>query len=59
MFYKGSNVYVLYTYDSILEGPALAKINETIDAIRKAGLKITDEGTIEDFLGVNIDKRPD
>ena len=47
MFYKGSNVYVLYTNDSILEGPTLAKINETIDAIRKAGLKITDEGTIK------------
>ena len=59
MFYKSSNVYVLYTDDSILEDPALAKINETIDAIRKAGLKITEEGTIEDFLGANINKRPE
>ena len=59
LFYKGSTVYVLYTDDSILAGPSQAEINETIAAIRKAGLKITDEGTIEDFLGVNIDRRPD
>ena len=59
MFYKGSNVYVWYTDDSILEYPALAKINETIDVIKKAGLKITDESTIEDFLGANVNKRPE
>ena len=54
IFYKGNVIYVLYTDDSILAGPDRDEINQVIQDIRKAGLNITEEGDIKDFLGVHI-----
>ena len=59
LFYKGSVLYALYTDDSILVGPDKSEIDGIIQDMIKVGLKITDEGTLEDFLGVNITKQPD
>ena len=58
LFYKGSMVYVIYTDDSILAGPNQQEIDETINLMKKE-LDITIEGTLSDFLGVNIDRRKD
>ena len=54
IFYKGNVVYVLYTDDSILFGPTQKEIDSCIEDTQAAGLKITIEGDIKDFLGVNI-----
>jgi hypothetical protein len=59
VFYHGNVVYVLYTDDSILAGPDKAKIDNVIELIRKAKLDITVEGDVQDFLGVNIDRKED
>ena len=59
VFYKGSTVYVLYTDDSILAGPDKAEIEEIIEDIKKADLDITVEGDLQDFLGINIDRKED
>ncbi|GFH52929.1 hypothetical protein CTEN210_09405 [Chaetoceros tenuissimus] len=59
VFYRGRTMYVLYTDDSILAGPSQKEIDQIIEDIRKAKLEITIEGTLEDFLGVNIDRRED
>jgi hypothetical protein len=59
VFYKGSVMYILYTDDSILAGPNRAEIDAVIEAIRKAKLNITVEGDIQDFLGINIDRKED
>ena len=59
VFYKGNTVYVLYTDDSIITGPDQGEINQVIKEIQDAGLNITVEGTIKDFLGVNIEKQKD
>ena len=48
-------IYILYTDDSILFGPTQKEIDSCIEAIKVAGLKITVEGDIKDFLGVNIE----
>ena len=48
-------IYVLYTDDSILFGPTQKEIDSCIEDIQAAGLKITVEGDIKDFLGVNIE----
>jgi hypothetical protein len=58
VFYKGSMVYVLYTDDSIIAGPDKTEILKTIE-LMKQELDITIEGTLTDFLGVNIDRRDD
>jgi hypothetical protein len=52
-------LYVLYTDDSILAGPDENEINQIIDELRQAKLDVTDEGSIQDFLGVRIDRKPD
>ena len=48
-------IYILYTDDSILFGPTQKEIDSCIEAIKVAGLKITVESDIKDFLGVNIE----
>ena len=57
IFYKGNVIYVLYTDDSILTGPDKGEIDQVIRDIRAAGLDITEEGDIKDFLGVHITKK--
>ena len=52
-------IYILYTDDSVLFGPTQKEIDDCIEAIQAAGLKITVEGDIKDFLGVNIKRKSD
>ena len=59
LFYHGQVMYVLYTDDSILAGPDPKEIDRIIKKMRKAKLDITIEGDLEDFLGVNIDRKED
>ena len=59
VFYKGKVMYVLYTDDSILAGPDPKEIKKIIKLMKQVKLDITEEGTIEDFLGVNIDRKDD
>jgi hypothetical protein len=59
VFYRGKTMYVLYTDDSILAGPDEKEINTIIEDLKKAKLDITIEGDLEDFLGINIDRKED
>ena len=59
VFYKGRTMYILYTDDSILAGPCQKEIQTIIQQIRSTGLQITEEGDIQDFLGINIMRRKD
>ena len=59
VFYCGRCIYVLYTDDSILVGPDDDELDAIINNMQTVGLGITVEGGIDDFLGVNIDRRDD
>jgi Reverse transcriptase (RNA-dependent DNA polymerase) len=59
VFYKGKAMYVLYTDDSILAGPDEQELDDIIAEIQSTGLKITSDANLDDFLGVNIDRRDD
>jgi hypothetical protein len=59
VFYKGNVIYVLYTDDSILAGPNQEEIDRVIEQIKAAGLDITVEGDVQDFLGVHITRMAD
>lgn len=52
-------LYVLYTDDSIILAPTVEETEGVIADIRAAGLNITVEGDLQDFLGVNIKKYND
>ena len=59
VFFRGKSMYVLYTDDSLLAGPDDAELDEIIRDFKKASLNITVEGDIQDFLGINIDRKDD
>ena len=59
VFFRGRVMYVLYTDDSILAGPDGAELDEIIERMREAQLDLTVEGTLSDFLGVNISRMDD
>ena len=49
----------IYTDTSILAGLDPTETDDILRQMRKAKLDITGEGTLEAFLGVNIDRKPD
>ena len=60
LFYRGNSVFVLYTDDSILAGPDSNELDEILADMTNVGLKLTVEGDISDFLGVQqIDRNDD
>ena len=59
VFFKGRAMYVLYTDDSILAGPDPNDLDSIMEQIREVGLKITSEGGIKDFLGINVEQQSD
>jgi hypothetical protein len=59
VFYRGKTLYVLYTDDSLLAGPDQNEIDQIIKDLKAADLNITVEGDIQDFLGINIDRKSD
>ena len=56
---QGEVMYALYTDDSILAGPNPEEIDDILKLTHTDKLDITEEGTLEDFLGVNIDRISD
>jgi hypothetical protein len=58
-FYPGKTIYALYTADLILAGPDKDEIQQVIKGIKSAKLNITEEGDLEDFLGVQIERKKD
>jgi hypothetical protein len=59
VFYHGKAMYILYTDDSILTGPDEKELDAIVQKMNEVGLKITCEGGIEDFLGINIERKED
>ena len=58
VFYKGRTVFMVYTDDGVFCGPDKGEIDE---AIREMGTRfnMTDEGTIDEYLGVKVTHLPD
>jgi hypothetical protein len=57
VFYRGSTVFLVYVDDAILCGPSAKDIQEIITELGVI-FDVTDEGEIDDYLGVKI-SRPD
>ena len=57
IFYRGKTVYLLYTDDTILALPDKEEIAQVIKDLKGSNLDVTDEGNIEDFLGINIQRK--
>jgi hypothetical protein len=56
VFIRHQVLFVLYTDDSILTAETDNELDEAIQVMKEAGLEITVEGGISDFLGVRIQR---
>ena len=52
-------LYIMYTDDSMIAGASQVEIDKVINLIKSTGLKLTKEGTIDDFVGVHIHRTPE
>ena len=59
LFYRGKVIYAIYHDDSIVAGPDEQKIEDVIKQKRENKLDIAEEVTLEDFIGVNIERMDD
>jgi hypothetical protein len=55
IFYKGSTMLLVYVDDAIICGPS-SKVIDKIIASLKEDYEVTDEGEINDYLGVNVSR---
>lgn len=49
----------MYTDDSIITAPTEQEMNDAVAAIKSTKLHVTEEGDVQDFLGVNITRHTD
>ena len=58
LFTKGKVILVLYVDDAVLLSPSLQDIKREIVSLQEE-FTLTDEGPINDYLGVRFDRKPD
>jgi hypothetical protein len=59
IFYRNSAIYLLYTDDSIIAAPTKDEVDKIVQDMKSVELEITLEGTLTDFVGVNITRNDD
>ena len=59
VFWRNQVLYILYTDNSLIAVASQAEIDEVIKLIKGTGLKITEERTIDNFVGVSIHRTPE
>lgn len=55
VFYKGETIFILYVDDGILIGPNSTEINEIIKSLKR-DYNLTDEGELNEYLGIKVEK---
>ena len=58
MFYKGNTIFVVYVDDGILIRPDKGEIDNIIMSL-KEDYDLTDEGNLNEYLGIKIEERQD
>jgi hypothetical protein len=56
VFIRGSNIILIYVDDCVIISTSEGEGNKILEEIQNQGLKLTDEGTMETYLGIQIDK---
>jgi hypothetical protein len=54
VYYRNSTILLCYVDDTILIDPDDTEINKVIQQLKDLQFNVTDEGQIEDYLGVRI-----
>jgi hypothetical protein len=56
VYIRRNVIFLVYVDDGIFSSPDASAIDEAIQDIKKLGLDMEDQGDIEDYLGVNVEK---
>ena len=59
IYTRGTNIIVLYVDDCIILSRTKAEANQLFKEIENQGFAVTDEGTMEQYLGMQIDRNND
>ena len=59
IFTKGSNMIVLYVDDCIVISNTKKEADAIFKELETRGYKLTDEGSMEEYLGIKIDQSTD
>ena len=59
VFYRGTSIFLKYVNGALCLSPKSAEVDKFIQDLQDANFKVTDEGDINDYLGVKVTKRTD
>ena len=59
LFYRGSVIFIVYFDDGIFASPNNQAIDQAITDLQAANYDIEDQGTLADYLGVNVETLKD
>jgi hypothetical protein len=59
VYHRGSTVFLVYVDDGIFTGPNKDDIDQAISDLRAVDFTIEDQGDLNDYLGIKINKRND
>ena len=59
VYYRGNTIFLCYVDDTILISPDDSDIDKTIAQLRDLKYDLSDEGEIDDFLGVKVEYQED
>ena len=59
VFYRGNVIFLVYVDDGIFASPDASEVDKAIKELREIGFDIEDQGSLTDYLGVNVERLPD
>ena len=59
VFTRDKNIIIMYVDDCVIISHSEGEASQIMEEIKNQGLKLTDEGTMETYLGIQIDKQED
>ena len=59
VYYRGSTIFLCYVDDAVLLSPDSNEIDSFFNEMKGLGYDITDEGEIDNYLGVKVERRAD
>ena len=59
VFYKGNTMFFCYVDDGVFLGPDDDEIDKAINDLKKLKCDLEEIGDIEDYIGVNFEKKED
>ena len=59
IFIQGSNIIILYVDDCVIISKTKQEADKVFSELEKRKFKLTDEGTMEEYLGIQIDHNSD